>query len=216
MIDAHLLQLTPDEPPSAFSLEKGVDAANSVSLLVSPPGSRMVPAVIWGRAFDTAEDRQAFLSKTHSPRTDLAFLGRLTMIFGGGELDALSDRIVLDARDARRKAEEEAADLASKHLLVNLYAPDTKRGHALELCRKSRTEPDWKVVYDRAAERDRLCDWLRWQKPRFLAFLDHAAAHGNEDLTRLLTDEMFETERRVKHEGRGAGGNRPLRMWRGD
>lgn len=216
MIDTRFLQTLPDEARSAFSLESGIDAANAVSLLMSPPGSRMLPAVIWSRAFDTAEDRQAFLSEIHSARTNLTFLGRLTMIFGGGELDALSDRIVLDARDARRKAEEEAADLASKHLLVNLYAPDTKRGHALELCRKSRTEPDWRVVYDRAAERDRLGDWLRWQKPRFLAFLDHAAAHGAEALTRLLTDEMFETERRVKQEGRGAGGNRPLRMWRGD
>ena len=210
------LQPTTDEPASAFSIEGGPETVNSVSLMVSPPGGRMAPAVIWSRAFDTAEDRQAFLEKAHSPRTDLAFLGRLTMIFGGAELDAWSDRLVLEARDARRRAEEEAADLASKHLLVTLYAPDTKRGHALELCRASRSTADWTVVYDRAAERDRLCDWLRWQKPRFLAFLDHAAAQGGEALTRMLTDEMFETERRVKQEGRGAGGNRPLRMWRGD
>jgi len=72
------------------------------------------------------------------------------------------------------------------------------------------------VTYDRAIERDRLCDWLRWQKTRFLGFLDHATEHGAESLSRMLVDEMFATERRVKKEGRGAGGMRPLRMWRGD
>ena len=56
---------------------------------------------------------------------------------------------------------------------------------------------------------------MRWQKPRFEAFLGHAAEHGGEALTRLLIDEMFETERRIKKDGRGAGGMRPLRMWRG-
>ena len=50
----------------------------------------------------------------------------------------------------------------------------------------------------------------------FFAFLDHAAEHGDESLARMLVDEMFATERRVKKEGRGAGGMRPLRMWRGD
>lgn len=71
-------------------------------------------------------------------------------------------------------------------------------------------------TYDRAIERDRLCDWLRWQKDRFLGFLDYAATHGSEALSRMLIDEMFLVERRVKKEGRGAGGMRPLRMWRGD
>ena len=65
-------------------------------------------------------------------------------------------------------------------------------------------------------KRARLCDWLRWQKERFLEFLDYAAEHGGEALTRMFIDEMFVTERRVKKEGRGAGGMRPLRMWRGD
>ena len=85
-----------------------------------------------------------------------------------------------------------------------------------ELQRKSDSHAEWSVRFDRSSERDRLCDWLRWQKPRFGAFLEHAAEHGTEALTRKLVDEMFETERRIKKEGRGAGGLRPLRMWRGD
>lgn len=65
-------------------------------------------------------------------------------------------------------------------------------------------------------ERDRLCDFVRWQKARFGAFLNHAAELGGEALTRMLIDEMFETEARIEKERRGAGGMRPLRMWRGD
>lgn len=63
---------------------------------------------------------------------------------------------------------------------------------------------------------DRLCDFVRWQITHFAEFLDFAAQHGAEALTRRLTDEMFEVERRIKKEGRSAGGARPLRMWRGD
>ena len=122
-----------------------------------------------------------------------------------GTLNAY-EPLVADAEDQRRR----------DHQIINLYAPDTKRGYKLELQRKSDGGAEWSVRYDRAIERDRLCDWLRWQKVRFYEFLDHAAAHGTEALTRLLIDEMFETERRIKKEGRGAGGMRPLRMWRGD
>ncbi len=119
------------------------------------------------------------------------------------------------AQRARVKTAEQAAEAARKDRIVRLYVPKTKRGYALQLQRDSRATPDWQVVYDRQAERDRLCDWLRWQQSRFLDFLDAAANRGAETLTRMLLDEMFETQRRVKKEGRGAGGLRPLRMWRG-
>ncbi|RYD29280.1 MAG: hypothetical protein EOP89_00350 [Lysobacteraceae bacterium] len=165
---------------------------------------------------DTLEDRNAVLDAVHRDALDLAFFGRLTSIFGTVELDKVVDGIVSTATHARHEAAEKAARTARNHQRVSLYAPDTKRGHALELQRKSRDVADWRVVYDRAAERDRLCDWLRWQQPRFLEFLEFAAKNGDETLTRLLTDQMFEAERRVKKEGRGAGGMRPLKMWRGD
>ncbi len=201
---------------SAFTLE--IDALNTdtLNLLVSPPGSRTTPTVIWSCCLESPEDRTVVLDAIYRNGLDLDFLGHLTMNFGDAEIDAVIDRIVMQARDDRREAAERAAELARKHDIVHLYAPDKKRGYLLELQRKSRDTADWTVVYDRASERDRLCDWLRWQKPRFLDFLDYAAAHGDEALTRLLTDEMFTTERRIKKEGRGAGGSRPLRMWRGD
>lgn len=202
--------------PQAFSLALDAEDERMLRLTASPPGSRSAPILLWTRTFELADNRDAVLARIEDGTLDPVFLGRLTLAFGPDEIDRLVGGIVAEAR-ARREAEgAEAAEQARKHLIVELFARDTKRGHTLELERASRTKPDWKVVYDRAVERDRLCDWLRWQKPRFLGFLDHAAEHGGEALTRLLTDEMFETERRVKKEGRGAGGSRPLRMWRGD
>lgn len=200
----------------AFALEIDALDADTLNLLVSPPGSRSTPTVIWSCCLETPEDRTAVLDAIYKNGLDLDFVGHLTMNFGDAEIEAIVDRIVTQARDARREAAEQAAELARKHEIVHLYAPDKKRGYLLELQRKSRDTADWTVVYDRASERDRLCDWLRWQNSRFLDFLNYAAKHGDEALTRVLTDEMFTTERRVKKEGRGAGGARPLRMWRGD
>jgi len=213
-----LFRRVPPPPKAArgFVLEAVPSDDLCVTLLVSPPGSRSDPIAIWSRSFDTIDDRNAVLEASYTGDIDLGFLGRLTMLAGGNELDRVTDQTVLDARDARRAAAERAAENVRKHQIVQLYAPDTKRGHALELRRESRNTADWKVVYNRASERDRLCDWLRWQQPQFLGFLDYAADHGDEALTRLMLDEMFEAERRIKKEGRSAGGVRPLRMWRGD
>lgn len=201
---------------TAFSMKLDADYVMVTNLLVSPPGSRMEPVVLWSHEFEAIGDRHAFLESIHSDAVDLTFLGRLTMIFGRVEMDRIANKIVTDAKNARHAAAEKAAAEARDHKIVNLFKRDTKRGYVLELQRESRATADWKVVYDRASERDRLCDWLRWQKPRFLEFLDHAVKHGDEALIRRVTDEMFEVERRVKKEGLGAGGMRPLRMWRGD
>ena len=193
---ASILPSTVQPMANAFAIEIDADDADTLNLLVSPPGSRMAPRVIWTQRFDTIDDRNAVLEASYKTGFDVLFLGRLTMIFGTETIGRIADRIVLEARDARRLAAENADEAARKHLLVDLYAPDTKHRHLLELRRGSRSTADWKVSYDRSSERDRLCDWLRWQQPRFLQFLDYAAEHGDEALTRRLTDDMFETERR--------------------
>lgn len=186
-------------------------------LMACLPGSMSEATSLWSCRFEIAENRDAVLSRIESGALDPVFLGRCAMMFGSEKIDHLIGKIIAEIRREQVTALNEANDLARQHRVVCLYARETKRGgYTLELERDSRSRPDWKVSYDRASERDRLCDWLRWQKPRFLDFLDYAAEHGSEALARLLTDEMFETERRVKSEGRGAGGMRPLRMWRGD
>ena len=205
------------DPASAFQLSQNAKSKRALNLLVQPPGSRAAPTAIWSRRFDTINDRDTLLAAVRKGRLDPVFLGRLTMMFGSAALDELADRLIAAARAERAEELEEAAKRARNHFVVNLYAREGKHGrHMLELQRRSSDKAEWSITYDRAIERDRLCDWLRWQKERFLGFLDHAAEHGDEALARMLVDEMFAAERRVKKEGRGAGGMRPLRMWRGD
>jgi hypothetical protein len=201
----------------AFRFGPAATDGLTLDLLLQPPGSRAAPSSIWSRSFATAEDRDVVLKGVARQKLAPVFLGRLTLVFGSTALDEMVDTMVAAAWAKRAEKLEKEMERARNHLVVHLYAREGKHGrHVLELQRKSRNDADWSVTYDRAIERDRLCDWLRWQKDRFLQFLDHAAEHGGEALTRMLIDEMFVTERRVKKEGRGAGGMRPLRMWRGD
>jgi hypothetical protein len=196
----------------AFSLESDATDPNVLSLVISLGGTR----ALWTRHFGDLADRDAVLERFHAGALDILFFGRVTMIFGPAAITAATDGIVESERASRFVRNEAEAQRRRDHKVIELYAPDTNRGFKLELRRRSADQADWSVRYDRAIERDRLCDWMMWQQSRFSAFLDHAAEQGAESLTRLLTDEMFETERRVKKEGRGAGGMRPLRMWRGD
>jgi hypothetical protein len=202
---------------SAFQLRKGAQGRCGLELLAQPYGSYAAPLIIWSRCFANDEQRDALLTKVDERQLDVVFLGRLTMVFGGDALDEVADALVAEEEAERARELEKEAQRARDHLTVNLYTRVGKHGrHVLELRRRSSDDAEWSVWYDRAIERDRLCDWMRWQSSRFLAFLNHAAAHGSESLVRMLTNEMFVTERRVKKEGRGAGGSRPLRMWRGD
>ena len=198
-----------------FSLTADVRKATILHLMFALPDHR-TPKTLWTRKFESDPDVQAVFDAVSSGSVDLMFFSHLTLILGTADLDGIVDKIIKDARDQRRAQAEEAAEYAREREIVELFTAQKRRGHALKLCRKRETVADWEGVYDRAAERDRLCDWLRWQRARFLQFLEFAAEHGDEALTRRLTDEMFETERLVKKQGRGAGGVRPLRMWRGE
>ena len=199
----------------AFSVETGVSDPHVLRLVTSAVDWGGT-AILWTRHFGDLADREAVLERFHVGALDILFLGRVTMIFGSGAITAAVDRVVEGSRKVRNAQAAAEAQRRRDRNHINLYARDTKRAYKLELQRKSDDDAEWSVRYDRAIERDRLCDWLRWQKPRFGEFLEYAADHGGEALTRMLTDEMFEAERRIKKEGRGAGGMRPLRMWRGD
>ena len=206
-----------DTPYNAFQLRERNQDGCVLDLLVQPHGSHTAPVVLWSRRFSDDAGCDSLLTAVSEREIDIGFLGRLTMMFDGTALDQMADALVAAAEARRAKKLEKEAQRARDHLIVNLYAREGKHGrHLLELQRRSSSNADWSVRYDRAVERDRLCDWLRWQKDRFLQFLDHAAEHGDESLARMLVNEMFVTERRVKKEGRGAGAARPLRMWRGD
>lgn len=214
-LPSSLLPVAAHASDAPFALEADAQEATILHLTFSLPDPR-APKTLWTRKLKSDADVQAVFAAVSSGSVDLMFFGHLTLTLGSADLDGIVDRIVKDARDERRTQKEEAAEYARERETVELLRAKKRRGYSLELCRKSETVADWEVVYDRAAERDRLCDWLRWQRARFLQFLEFAAEHGDEALTRRLTDEMFEAERRVKKQGRGAGGLRPLRMWRGE
>lgn len=196
----------------AFSIELEAENPHFMHLIVEEMRTRR----LWTRHFADLIDRDAVIDGFRSGALDLLFLGRATMIFGPATIREAVDGAIDDARQDRLAWAEQEARRQRDHNIIKLFARNTKHGYRLQLERRSESSAEWSVKYDRASERDRLCDWMRWQSERFASFLDHAAKHGSEALTRLLVDEMFETERRVKKEGRGAGGIRPLRMWRGD
>lgn len=207
----------PFDAGSAFHFRHGAEGKPTLDLLVLPPGSRGEPTAIWSRRFDNVGDREAMIEMFDEGKLDAVFLGRLTMTFGSAAIDEVMDDLAAKVRADREEELEEEAQRVRDHLVVFLYTPKNKSGrYILKLQRKSSDKAEWSVAYDRQIERDRLCDWLIWQENRFLEFLDHVEKHGGEALTRLMVNEMFVTERRVKKEGRGAGGMRPLRMWRGD
>ncbi len=199
----------------AFSVETDAADPHIIRLVAGGVGSGG-SCDLWTRHFGDLADRDAVLERFQAGALGLTFLARVTMIFGPAAITAAVDRVLEGGRKVRRAQADAEVQHQRDQEVINLYALDTKRGYKLELQRKCDDDAEWSVRYDRAIERDRLCDFARWQKPRFGDFLDHAAEHGAESLTRLLIDEMFETERRIKNEGRGAGGMRPLRMWRGD
>ena len=198
-----------------FSLEIDVADPRVIHLIFCAIGAGDTHA-LWVRQFGDIADRDAVLERFHSGELDLIFFGRVTIIFGSAAIIAATDSIIDEEREIRQAQLDAEAQRQNDRRVINLYSRDTKRGFHLDLERRNEETAEWSVRYDRASERDRLRDWTRWQKPRFADFLDYAAELGPEELTRLLIDEMFETERRVKKEGRGAGGLRPLRMWRGD
>ncbi len=65
-------------------------------------------------------------------------------------------------------------------------------------------------------ERERVLDWLRWQKSRFIEFRDLLAAEGSAAVERTIIAGMRETEANIKARGLSTGGRRPLRFWRGE
>lgn len=190
------------------------DIAGGRAMLVVHRNNPDCGRVLWTRDFDEAADCEAVIERFGTGDLDLVFYARVTMIFSPATIDAAVDQTVAEAGTQRLERAEAEAQRRRDAKIIDLRTSKTKSGYQLGLQRKSVRDPEWTVVFERASERDRLCDWMKWQKPRFAAFLEYACEHGSEALSRMLIDEMFATERRVKNEGRSAGGSRPLRMWR--
>lgn len=209
--DAPLVERAP-----AFRLSADAGHPARLHLLMQPAGSTTAPEVIWSQDCASVAECEAVLAALDEQGIDPAFLGRQALLLGTSTLEATIDAIVTVERERAAKAEKEERERVAAHARICSYAPDKKGWFYLELQRESASEPEWSIAFRGRAERERLRDWLRWQGARFAEFLDYAAEHGAQALEKRLIDEMFETEKRVKKEGRGAGGARPLRMWRGE
>ena len=198
-----------------FTLVPCASDALSLDLIACPPGSTTAPKPIWTRKFRDGDDIAAIIDAVNNEQLDVVFLGHLTLNFGASETNCVIQRIINDAHAHRLAEDKAAAETAKKYQIIELFTYQKNSGFFLGLQRKSCSDPEWYIRFNRASERDRLCDWLKWQKPHFKEFLDYAAKSGGEALSNRVIAEMFDTERWIKKEGRGAGGTRPLRMWRG-
>ena len=196
-----------------------VDGA-AVELAFVPPWSAAAPRTLWSHAFGSTDALERFLDDAREGEGGpdpllVAFWGRRLIAFGPAALgaQAAAAEEAVRERIAREEAEREATE--RRRRVVDLYATAKGGWYRLELQRASERRPDWTIAFRGRAERERLLDYLRWRKPWFAEYLDHAAEHGHAALEERLTREMFEMEARVKASGMGAGGARPLRMWRG-
>lgn len=131
-------------------------------------------------------------------------------------LDAATEAAAeLEAEERRAEAERLENELLAQE--ITLFTFDPKKGRpALGLERGCDDAPFWRMKFDEKWERDRVVDYLRRQKPRFVELEAHFREHGALELERLVLSEMREAEKRAKALGISSGGRRPLRFWRGE
>ena len=198
-----------------FRFRSGGADGRDLVLSLDRFGHQAEPITLFSYSCRSSDECRGILDIAFADPDRVQFIGRLLMMFGDAPLiDIVSAAVELDgerlAEEQRDREEQER-----KHRTIELFARVREGRFWLDLERQSESKPDWSMRYDRRPERDRMCDWLRWQKDRFAEFVTYADEHGARALEQRLSNEMFETEARLKKEGKSAGGTRPLRMWRG-
>lgn len=152
---------------------------------------------------------------------DWPLWGRIACLFGDAALLAMvvepaerdAEMAVIRAEETRLAAEEQAR----LHRQIDLYILNEKnRRPGLSLENGDATHPFFVMRFSEKWERERVLDWLRWQKGRFLEFRELFDAEGAEALERVIIAGMRQTEAEIKARGLSSGGRRPLRFWRGE
>lgn len=137
--------------------------------------------------------------------------GVRSMVLGPAECEA--EEAAIAAEEARVQREERAR----LRQQIDLFVLDQKgRRPGLSLESGDETKPFFLMRFSEKWERERVLDWLRWQKERFLGFRDLLEAEGTAAVERAIIAGMRETEAEVKARGLSSGGRRPLRFWRGE
>lgn len=147
--------------------------------------------------------------------------GRIAILFGDAALrpivvDAAELHAALAAREAKEAAQEER-DRLKRHNKIDLLILDPRGARpGLSLRSGDEAKSFFVMRFSEKWERERVLDWLRWQKESFVSFRDFHETGGSVALERLIIAGMRETESYMKAQGRSSGGRRPLRFWRGE
>lgn len=175
----------------------------------------------WWRSYVGA-DRAEMLFEWMSARPgEWPLWGRLAILFGEMALRSLilaaAEREAEEAALAAERARLEEEDRTRRHRQIDLFILDEKRKRpGLSLQSGDERRPFFVMRFSEKWERERVLDWLRWERPRFAEFRDLCGSQGSVALERLIIAGMRETEARIKAAGLASGGRRPLRFWRGE
>jgi hypothetical protein len=198
-----------------------IDAeVGSVMLVRSVAGEPGRRDAVWSAELGSLRARCVFDWMTARP-DHWTLWARMAHFFGGAALDGVViEGAERDAEQAAAKQEMErlrAEEQRRLHERVDLFVLDQKNKRpGLSLESGDENKPFFVMNFSERWERERVLDWLRWQKPRFQEFRALLEAEGAIVLERLIIAGMRETEADVKRRGLGSGGRRPLRFWRGE
>lgn len=179
-----------------------------------------VPATVWRRFAGEAETRDIYYW-IHDRPDQWHYWGRLVILFGDHALDSVLvqewqlEAEILAAQVETERLEQE--DRYRRHQKIDLFILDGRNERpGLSLRSGDQKKPFFVMRFSEKWERERILDWLRWQKPSFIELRDLHEANGAVALERAIIAGMRATEDEVKATGKAAGGRRPLRFWRGE
>ncbi|WP_157099179.1 hypothetical protein [Novosphingobium rosa] len=177
--------------------------------------------VVWHVRLDTPEEAASIRDWLTSTPERLRFWGRVAFRLGP---DAAGPVILASARfaeaerqEAERRERERIEEEARRADEITLYTyTPHKKAPYLGLERGNKREPFFVMRFDERWERDRVCDWLMYQKARFAEMERLFQTSGQLALEKHVLDGMLATEKDARRRGISAGGRRPLRFWRGE
>jgi len=179
-----------------------------------------VPSIVWCHVAGKGDAQDIFDWMTTRP-DHWYYWGRLVILFGDQGVEGVVVQEALrNAEVCAAEAEQERLDQEDRdrrHMHIDLFTLDDRNkrpGFSLES--GDEDEPFFVMRFSERWERERVLDWLRWQKHRFIEFRYLHTEAGQVALERAIIAGMRNTETKVKTAGDAMGGRRPLRFWRGE
>ena len=175
---------------------------------------------VWSTAFSSEEAARGVLDWMGDRPADWTWWGRIATGLGPALLDdciiQVATRALADAAAKAKRKREEAEEKARKAREIELYYFDPKGKQPALGFQRGDGDTVFKMHFREKWERERVMDWLRWQRERFAEFVAHAGEHGGLSLERVILAGMRDAERDLRRRGIATSGRRPLRVWRGE